>query len=33
MKLNLHPKGIPKREPLDAAAPLKRGGIVIGMKK
>ena len=25
MKLNLHPKGIPKQEPLGADTPLKKG--------
>ena len=33
MKLNLHPKGIPKQEPLGADAPLKKGGVVVGMRK
>ena len=30
MKLNLHPKGIPKQEPLGADTPLKKGGVVVG---
>ena len=33
MKLNLHPKGIPKQEPLGADTPLKKGGVVVGMRK
>ena len=32
MKLNLHPKGIPKQEPLGADTPLKKGGVVVGMR-
>lgn len=33
MKLNLHPKGIPKQKPLGADTPLKKGGVVVGMRK
>ena len=33
MKLNLHPKGIPKLEPLGTDTPLKKGGVVVGMRK
>ena len=33
MKLNLHPKGIPKLEPLGTGTPLKKGGVVVGMRK
>jgi len=33
LKLNLHPKGIPKQEPLGADTPLKKGGVVVGMRK
>ena len=33
MKLNLHPKGIPKQEPLGADTPLKKGGVVVIKKK
>ncbi|OUP06178.1 hypothetical protein B5F35_15800 [Anaeromassilibacillus sp. An200] len=33
MKLNLHPKGIPKQEPLGADTPLKKGGVVVGMRQ
>ena len=33
MKLNLHPKGIPKLEPLGTGTPLKKSGVVVGMRK
>ena len=33
MKLNLHPKGIPKLEPLGTGTPLKKGGVVVGERR